>query len=259
VLPRRFPYLDHPGPIPFAHRGGAAEWPENTMAAFAGAYRLGYRYMETDVHATSDGVVVAFHDDKLDRVTDRTGLIAELPWSEVRLARVAGTESIPMLEELFGLGPDVRVNIDVKAEPAIEPLVALLRRTNTVARVCVAGFSERRIGAMRRALGAELCTSMGPLDTTRLRAASVLPGFLRGPVGPRDVPCTQVPLREYGLPVADARFIGEAHRRGVQVHVWTIDDPIVMAALLDLGVDGIMTDRPAVLKTVLTARGQWVD
>jgi glycerophosphoryl diester phosphodiesterase len=229
------------------------------MTAFEGAWRLGYRYMETDVHATSDGVLVAFHDDKLDRVTDRTGTIAELPWSEVRLARVAGRESIPLLEDLLGLAPEVRVNIDVKAEPVIEPLAALLRRMNAIGRVCLAGFSDHRINAMRSALGAELCTSMGPLDTARLRAASVLPAFLRDRVGPRDIPCAQVPVRQSGIPVADAPFIREAHRRGVQVHVWTIDDPRVMASLLDLGVDGIMTDRPAVLKTVLAARGQWFD
>jgi glycerophosphoryl diester phosphodiesterase len=228
------------------------------MAAFEGAWRLGYRYMETDVHATSDGVLVAFHDDKLDRVTDRTGVIAEIPWSEVRLARVGGTEPIPLLEDLLGLAPEVRVNIDVKAEPVIEPLAALLRRMNAIGRVCLAGFSDRRVGAMRRALP-EVCTSMGPLDTARLRAASVLPAFVRDRVGPRDIPCAQVPLRQSGIPVIDAPFIREAHRRGVQVHVWTIDDPRVMASLLDLGVDGIMTDRPAVLKTVLAARGQWAD
>jgi glycerophosphoryl diester phosphodiesterase len=258
-LSHPFEFLDHPIPIPFAHRGGAAEWPENTMEAFGGAYRLGFRYMETDVHATSDGVVVAFHDDTLDRVTDRSGRIAELPWSEVRLARVAGREPIPQLEELFALAPDVRVNIDVKEDSAIEPLTDLLRRTNAVGRVCLAGFSGRRLDAMRRALGAELCTSMGPLDTARLRAASVSPGFLRDRVGPHGIPCAQVPMRQTGVPVVDGKFVREAHRRGVQVHVWTIDDPNVMASLLDLRVDGIMTDRPAVLKTVLAARGQWFD
>ncbi len=229
------------------------------MAAFEGAWRLGYRYMETDVHATSDGALVAFHDEKLDRLTDRAGTIAELPWSEVRLARVAGKEPVPLLEDLLGLAPEVRVNIDVKAEPVIEPLAALLRRMDAIGRVCLAGFSDHRVGAMRRVLGPEVCTSMGPLDTARLRAASVLPTFLRDRVGPRDIPCAQVPLRQSGIPVADGPFIREAHRRGVQVHVWTIDDPRVMAGLLDLGVDGIMTDRPAVLKTVLAARGQWVD
>ena len=86
-----FAFLDHPGPIAFAHRGGAGDWPENTMPAFAGAVALGYRYVETDVHVTADGVLLAFHDDRLDRVTDRAGVVRELPWSEVRQARVDGS------------------------------------------------------------------------------------------------------------------------------------------------------------------------
>ena len=101
-------FLDHPGPIPFAHRGGAGDWPENTMPAFAGAVALGYRYVETDAHVTADGVVLAFHDDRLDRVTDRTGTIAELPWREVREARVDGVEPIPLLEDLLGEWPQLR-------------------------------------------------------------------------------------------------------------------------------------------------------
>ena len=113
-----WPYLDHPGPLPFAHRGGASEWPENTMPAFQHAVALGYRYLETDVHATADGVLVAFHDDVLDRVTDRTGVIAALPWSDVRRARVAG-EPIPLLDDLLGTWPEVRVNIDPKQDAAV--------------------------------------------------------------------------------------------------------------------------------------------
>ena len=97
-----WPFLDHPGPLAFAHRGGAGEWPENTMPAFEHAVGLGYRYVETDVHATADGVLVAFHDDALDRVTDRTGKIADLPWSYVAEARVDGREPIPRLDDLLG-------------------------------------------------------------------------------------------------------------------------------------------------------------
>jgi glycerophosphoryl diester phosphodiesterase len=114
-----FAFLDHPGPIPFAHRGGAGEWPENTMPAFEGAVRLGYRYVETDVHVTSDGALLAFHDDVLDRVTDHEGDIAKLPWEVVRTARVGGREPIPLLEELLGTFPDLHVNIDPKHDAAV--------------------------------------------------------------------------------------------------------------------------------------------
>src|SRR3954452_7551360 len=108
---RRWPFLDWDGLIPVAHRGGAAEQPENTMAAFAAAVALGYRYVETDVHATADGVLLAFHDHTLDRVTDMTGTIADLPYETVRRARI-GTEPIPLLEDVLGTWPQLRIHID---------------------------------------------------------------------------------------------------------------------------------------------------
>ena len=148
-----YPFLHWPGPLAFAHRGGASEAPENTMPAFEHAVRLGYRYLETDAHVTADGVLIAFHDDRLDRVTDRTGVIAELPWSEVQHARVDGREPIPLLEDLLTAWPDVRVNIDPKHDAAAEPLAAAIVRTGTVDRVCVGAFSDRRIAVVQGARG----------------------------------------------------------------------------------------------------------
>src|SRR5204863_304886 len=120
--PIRHPYLDHPGPIPFAHRGGAADGLENTTLQFRRAVKAGYRYLETDVHATADGKLVAFHDATLARVTGRPGKVAQLPWAEVRTALVGGTEPIPLLEDVLGAWPQVRVNIDAKADGAVAPL-----------------------------------------------------------------------------------------------------------------------------------------
>jgi glycerophosphoryl diester phosphodiesterase len=249
----RWPFLDHPGPLPFAHRGGAGEWPENTMPAFQGAVDLGYRYLETDVHVTADGVLLAFHDDRLDRVTDGTGIISELPHHKVSPARVDGREPIPLLEELLGTWPEVRVNIDPKHDGAVDALVEVIRRTASIDRVCIGAFSDARLARIRGLLGPDICTSLGPRETARLRAASF--GL---PSKPPPAPCIQVPVSFRGVPITDARLVRHAHALGVQVHVWTIDDPAEMNRLLDLGVDGIMTDRPAVLKDVLTARGAWV-
>jgi glycerophosphoryl diester phosphodiesterase len=244
-------YLDHPGPIAFAHRGGASEHPENTMPAFEHAVRLGYRYLETDAHATADGVLVAFHDDKLDRVTDRTGVIAQLPWETVRMARVSG-ESIPLMEDLLTAWPDVRVNIDLKHETSVGPLVDAINRTATHDRVCVASFSGKRLDRFRAMTDGRVCTAIGPLDIARLRVASYLgrPATLPGA-------CVQVPVRQAGLPIVDRRFVDGARRSGLPVHVWTVSDEAEMDRLLDLGVDGIMTDRPTLLKEVLARRGQW--
>jgi glycerophosphoryl diester phosphodiesterase len=221
------------------------------MAAFEAAVRLGYRYLETDVHVTADGVLVAFHDDTLDRASDGTGRISELPWAEVSRARVDG-ETIPLLEDLLAAFPGARVNIDPKEDSAVEPLAEVIRRTGAVDRLCVGSFSDRRLARIRRLVGRRLCTSLGPGGVARLRLASI-----GAPVGPLPAPCAQVPVRARGIGLVDRRFLTAAHRRGMQVHVWTIDDEGEMERLLDLGVDGLMTDRPGVLKKVLERRGHW--
>ena len=248
---RRWPFLDWDGPIPVAHRGGAAEQPENTMSAFAAAVGMGYRYVETDVHATADGVLLAFHDHTLDRVTDRTGDITALPYAEVQRARV-GAEAIPTLEELLGTWPDLRVHIDAKHLAAAAPLVAAIDRTGAHDRVCIGSFSDRTVRALRRLAGSRICTWMGRAEILALRLASLgvpMPQSVAG--------CTQVPVRQGRLPLVDRRFIAAARRRHVGVHVWTINDRETMEWLLDLGVDAILSDRPTLLKDVFTERGLW--
>jgi glycerophosphoryl diester phosphodiesterase len=249
---RSFPFLDHPGPIPFAHRGGASEAPENSLPAFQHAVDLGYRYLETDVHATADGVLVAFHDDVLDRVTDRVGRVEDLPWSEVSRARIDGREPIPLLEDVLTTWPDVRVNIDPKADSAVEPLIAVLERTGATERVCVGSFSDERIDRVRDALGPELCTGMGPDEFFGLIRA-----FQGEDVTFRSQAAQIPPVDLQGRPLATPELVEVAHAHGIVVHVWTIDDPDEMHSLLDAGVDGIMTDRPAVLREVFEARDIW--
>lgn len=244
-------YLDHPGPIAFAHRGGACDWPENTMRAFANAVDLGYRYVETDVHVTADGAVVAFHDDSLDRLTDQQGRIADLEWATVRAARI-GDEPIPLLEDVLATWPELRVNIDAKHDAVVRPLLYVIDRMEAHDRVCIASFSDRRLVGVRRLSRGRICTAAGPRTIARLRMA----GY-GAPTGSIAAACTQVPLNYGRVRVVDARFVAAAHRRGIPVHVWTIDDAGEMERLLDLGVDGIMTDRPLVLKEVLERRGQW--
>ncbi len=223
------------------------------MPAFAHAVSLGYRYVETDVHVTTDGVLLAFHDDILDRVTDRTGTINELPWAAVREAKVDGREPIPLLEDLLGTWPDLRVNIDPKHDGAVDALVAALRRTNAVDRVCIGAFSDERLARVRAALPS-VCTSLGPIGTLQLGLAAQ-----GNDVPELEAPAVQVPTHYQDSEVVTPAFVDEAHRRGMHVHVWTIDDEAEMTRLLDLGVDGIMTDRPRVLRDVLERRRSWVD
>ena len=222
------------------------------MEAFDAAVQLGYRYVETDAHVTSDGVVVAFHDDALDRVTDRQGRIAELPWSEVSQAKIDGRAPIPLLEDLFGAWPNLRVNIDPKHDEVVEPLAEVLVRTRSLHRVCIGSFSDSRIERFRALFGADVCTSMGPKAIAQFRASSFGIGR-RLPAGN----CLQVPTHAGRLPLVDKRFLRRAHRSGLPVHVWTIDDPLQMSQLLDMGVDGIMTDDTRALKDVFVARNLW--
>lgn len=243
------PYLDWPGPIPFAHRGGASDNPENTMPAFRHAVDLGYTYLETDVHATSDGVLVAFHDPDLSRTCGRDGEIRDLTWAELSEVRVDGREPIPLFDALMEEFPTARFNIDCKADDALDPLVAALRRHDCLDRVCVGSFSDRRLRELRRRLGDGLCSSFGLLQNTAWRLG-------RGRV-PGGGQVAQVPVAMRGVPVVTAATVERAHRRGIHVHVWTIDDAAEMRRLLDLGVDGIMTDRPSVLRDVLVERGEW--
>ncbi|POX56014.1 glycerophosphodiester phosphodiesterase [Streptomyces sp. Ru71] len=250
----RHPYLDHPGPLAFAHRGGAADGLENTMAQFRRAVEAGYRYIETDVHATKDGRLVAFHDATLDRVTDGAGRIADLPWTQVREARVAGKEPVPLFDELLETFPEVRWNVDVKAESALHPFLNLIARANAWDRICLGSFSEARVMRAQRLAGPKLATSYGTRGVLNLRLRSWgVPAALR-----RSAVAAQVPEVQSGIQVVDRRFVRFAHAHGLQVHVWTVNEPERMHRLLDLGVDGIMTDHIDTLRKVMEERGVWV-
>lgn len=318
-------FLDHPSPLAFAHRGGAAHAPENSWRAFSHAVGLGYRYLETDAQATADGVLIAFHDRTLARVTGRPGRVARTAYRELGGLLVDGTEPIPRLEDLLGAWPGMRFNIDVKDAPAIEPLAQVLRRTNAWDRVCVVSFSTGRLRATRQALGRPVCMAAPPLGAAMVRlGGSRGPHDSRGPDGSRGalrlqrrawrsagpgrsgrflpaaspavvtaaasardagpaaggavaggsaaagpplaysprllaewvdrtgVMCLQVPHL-----VVTPSLIARAHALGLQLHAWTVNNRPTMERLLDLGVDGIMTDETVALKDVLASRGQW--
>ena len=254
-LPR---YLDTPRPLAFAHRGGAyhpeIEGLENTVAAFRHAVALGYGYLETDVHVTSDGVLMAFHDTVLDRVTDRTGDLAETTYAEVQQALIGGREPVPTLAELFDAFPEARFNIDVKSDGAVAALADFIAERGVWDRVLIGSFSASRLNAFRRRTGGRVATSAHPLEVVAFVLGSArLARFLT-----RGRPLAlQVPHRSGPITVASERLVRRAHAAGLQVHVWTVDDPIEMNTLLDRGVDGIMTDRTDILRDVLRARGQW--
>jgi glycerophosphoryl diester phosphodiesterase len=252
------PFLDHPRPHAFAHRGGAAHAPENSWTAFERAVKLGYAYLETDARATSDGKLMAFHDRTLDRVTDASGPINAKPYHEVAALRVAGSEPIPLIEDLLGTWPDVRFNIDLKDEPGIALLAGVLRRTGAWDRVCVTSFSGSRLRAARGLFDRPVCMATSPAVIAAVRYAigAVSQGRQTGLLARRlaqwQVRCAQVP----GW-MGSGSFVRRAHALGLDVHVWTVNDRAEMNRLLDLGADGIMTDDIETLREVLIERGQW--
>ncbi len=250
-------YLDFPGPLAFAHQGFTRSGTPNSLAAFAAAVDLGYHYLETDARATRDGTVLAFHDATLDRLTDRSGRIAALPWREVKQARIAGAEPLARLEDVLAAWPDIRLNIDVKDAATIDPLVRVIERTKAHRRVCIASFSDRRRRAVLRSLSAPVATSAGRVVTAAFRLGAGRPRLAGHAL--RSVDCLQVPERAGRLPVVTRETVAAAHAVGRQLHVWTINDAQAMHRLLDLGVDGIITDRADVLRDVLRSRGQWRD
>jgi glycerophosphoryl diester phosphodiesterase len=249
--------------------------------------------METDTRSSADGVALAFHDPVLDRVADRRGEVHKMTWAQLREAKLADGGAIPRLEELLGAWPEVRWNIDLKDGDAIEPALEAVRRASATSRVLLTAFSGRRTANARRGMGPGLATGAGRWTVAALRAAAFVPARRPSPHAPQpgtsqaqDRPvvlrgrspsaelargraggflarlapgaaAAQVPVRQYGLRVVNQAFLRTAHSAGLAVHVWTIDDASVMEELLDLGVDGIMTNRPSTLKAVLVARGQW--
>ncbi len=240
-----------------AHRGGSLLADnighENTLRAFGNAVSLGYSHIETDVHATSDGGLVAFHDDRLDRVTDSTGLIREMPLCQVRRASVGG-EPIPTLDEVLEAFPETFVNIDIKESGAVAPLVEVLRRHRAAGRVCVGSFGSDRLARFRRLMGSQVATAVGPVGVAWSAIGRVTARLL-----PPTGVAFQVPMRTrfagLDIPLVTPAFVRAAHATGRAVHVWTINDREQMNQLIDMAVDGIVTDRIDVLAEVLAERG----
>ena len=245
----------------YAHRGGATYEPnlyrENSMHAFKEAVALGYRYLETDVHATRDGVLLAFHDRVLDRVTDHNGAIADLSYAQISEARIHGIDPIPQLSELLAEFPDARFNIDAKSPAAVTLLAETIAEFDAYDRVCVCSFGIRRVYELRRRLGWRVPSAASALE---IAANRFLPWMtaLDTPAPVLQMPIS-VPILGGELTVLTSALVDAAHRVGKKVQIWTVDDSETMERLIDAGVDGIFTDRIDTLKDVLIRRGLWTE
>ncbi|MCL1801159.1 MAG: glycerophosphodiester phosphodiesterase [Promicromonosporaceae bacterium] len=266
-------YLENLGPdgkqlpIALAHRGfwdpaNGEPHLENSMAAFSAAVDLGYRYLETDVHGTDDGVAIALHDETLDRTTDGKGKVSELPWKKVSQFYIGGTEPIPTLEELFAAWPNIKWNIDIKSDSAVEPTAALIEKMRVHDRVLITSFSVQRRRATLKKLSKPVATGAASTEIAAFVAATRMGSKRLASAAVKEVDAIQVPLGQSigalgGVTVTDAGTVKMAHAIGKVLHVWTVNTQVLMNQLLDLGVDGIFTDRADTLATVLKERNEW--
>lgn len=246
------PFLTALGANAIAHRGGAAEAEENTLPAFHHAAALGYSHVELDLHATRDGVVVIHHDPDLQRICGDARAIDQLDWAELQHVPTKAGARIPCLDDLLEELPDLFIAIEAKSDAVVAPLAQVITRHNALGRVSVGAFEPRRTFAARKLLGPGLLWSPAHMQVARLWARGF--GF---PMGLDDFAVVQVPVSWCGIPVVTRRFLQAAHARGVHVQVWTVNDRQQMTELLDMGVDGIMTDHPSLLRQVLQQRGTW--
>lgn len=265
----RHPFFALPTPLVIGHRGASGELPENTLPAFERALAQGAVILETDVHATRDGVVVLAHDPDVSRMTEARGRIADLPLSRLRELDAGHRFSpdggasfphrdrgirIPTLNEVFEALPDVRLNIEIKQnDPTlIRETLHAVEDAKRAELTLLAAAEDDTMAALRGALRDRgLPTAMGA-------AVGDVVGFVRAAAGggtpPPEPMALQVPPTFGGNDLVTAPLVAFAHRHGVQVHVWTVNDPPEMERLLDLGVDGVMSDFPGRLQRVVDAR-----
>lgn len=254
------PVAASPYPIVMAHRGGAHEASENSMAAFRRLADLGIRYVETDVQLTSDGVVVVCHDEELDRSYGGEGPILEHTYEEILGLRDAEGNQMPRLADVLGEFPDLYLNVDAKTDQVAEPMLEVLQEYEALDRTMIASFSEKRLERIRQIAGPAVSTSLGVSAVVRLMMAAETvsnPETWHVP-GPRHhARAVQVPEKTRGIRVVTPRFVATAHTAGLAVHVWTVNDPDKMVELVDMGVDGLITDRPSMAKELLADMGLW--
>ena len=240
------PYLDVPGVAISAHRGGSIEAPENTIESFEYSIELGSSYIETDVQLSSNGIPYIFHDNDLKRLFGKNIIFNSLHSDEIDELILFDKYKIPTLESTLQKFPDTLFQIDVKTDEVVLPTMEVIKKTNSTDKVCIASFSSKRLQQVHK-LYPEICLSMGPFEVMKLLLASF--GLYR-----RKVPgnCLQIPIYQYGIKLVTKRFINYIHSIGLKIHVWTINDEDTMQKLIDLGVDGIITDRPKTLKDLLS-------
>ncbi len=247
-----------PDPIIFAHRGGTEFGPENSWLSLQSLEDLGVTHLETDVQLTADGQVVLCHDDTLERMFGTEGKVSDYTYEELREFQNEAGEAPALLSDVLVAFPDLYLNIDAKTNEVAQPLVKVLIEHGALDRVLVASFSERRLEKLRQEYGPELSTSLGVKAVVNLLMAAETVSSAktwRVPGPSQGARAVQVPVKTKGIRVITPRFVATAHAAGLAVHAWTVNDPEEMRNLVEMGVDGIVTDVPSVAVEVFKEMG----
>tara|TARA_B100000287_G_scaffold130419_1_gene122549 strand:- start:911 stop:1639 length:729 start_codon:yes stop_codon:yes gene_type:complete len=232
--------------LPIAHRGGNTDFPENTIASFKKALELGYTCIETDVQVSLDKVVYVYHDSDFKRLLDIDKKVSDTRSEEIDTYLLAGEHKIPRLQEILDQFPETIFSIDAKSWDVVDPLADIIKESNSMSRVYIASFSDRRVRYLSKILDGKVKTVAGTSQVIKF-----IIGFLTGFRFSFSADFIQVPEKKFGIKLVSHRSIQYAKRIKIPIHVWTVNDQDKMASLIQLGVNGIMTDECEKLKLVL--------
>ncbi len=246
-----FKFLDNYNFIPFAHRGGSYDFFENTLDAFNNSIKLGYRHIETDIRHTKDNKLVIFHDPDLKRICGLNRKIDSLNYEDLKEIKIFKKHTIPLLDEVLSSWPEINFNIEPKSLESAHLLKEKLKSTKNIERICIGSFSNIKMDIFRKEFKDNLCTSMTESETILFFLNRVLPIYINS------IPCLQIPMKHLGFRIVTQKLVEHVHSLGKKIHVWTINDENQMVDLININVDGIMTDKPKTLKKVLQKKSLW--
>jgi glycerophosphoryl diester phosphodiesterase len=234
-------YLNYSGVAVLAHRGGSLESYENTIESFHYSNNIGCKFIETDVQLSSDGIPYIFHDDTFLRLLGKNIIFNSLDSSEIDKLRLFENHPIPKLDTVLKTFPDLYFQIDVKTDEVAMPALEVINKCNAEDRVCIASFNSTRLQNVYNKYP-EICLSMGPNEVLKMLLSSF--GLYRKSI---IGDCLQIPIYQYGIKLVTKRFVEFVHKKGLKICVWTINDETTFKNLIDIGVDGIITDKPKLL------------
>ena len=242
-------YLNYDGLAVMAHRGGSLEAPENTIESFKYALEIGSDIIETDIQLSSDGIPYIFHDDDLKRIPGMEKNFNELLASEIDELNIFDDCKIPTLEETLKQFPNTKFQIDFKTDEVVDPAIEIINKFPHIKKnLCIASFSSQRLQKIRSKLS-DVTYSMGPHEVLKLLLKSF--GMYRGEISGD---CLQIPIYRYGIKIVTRRFVDFCKRENIKISVWTINSIEEMDYLIDLDVDGIITDKPKALINLLASK-----